>query len=136
MDPIEQRLRALEKRAQKDDERWHKLDADLKAIRLITESIGLPLCGLHPRMAAIIAKNLQIFETDAKVLNLNTSTISRLRTARKFFESSEGIRRQVICCSSWRLSIPRRNIPGGPQAQAPRASDPAVISRKSFNRNG
>ena len=91
---IEKRLAALEKRARTDDIRWQMLDADLKAFRIIIECIGRPVCAANPALTPIIIKNLKAFEDDARLLNLHSSTVSRLRGRREYFEQvSEKISR-------------------------------------------
>jgi hypothetical protein len=44
MPDVEQRLKALEKRARTDRERWQMLDAQTKAFALIFQAIGAPIC--------------------------------------------------------------------------------------------
>lgn len=73
MPDFEQRLKALEKRALVDDERWQMLDAQTKAFGAIRDPV--------------IVKNLRDLETDARKLNAHPKMIVEISGARKFFEA-------------------------------------------------
>jgi hypothetical protein len=79
-------LKALEKRARADDERWRMLDAQTKAIDMIRQSIAAPICAHAPVLLPVIIKNLREFENEARRLNAHAKTIVELRDARQFFE--------------------------------------------------
>ena len=97
MPDIEQRLKALEKRARLDHERWQMLDQHMTALALIREAIIRPICaelvaserrnGVKPRVLQIIIANLKTFEKNARALNAHSKMIVELRTARKLFEA-------------------------------------------------
>jgi len=87
MTDIEKRLKALEKRARIDNERWQIVDAQLKAFSLIIDAIGAPICAATPSILPTIILNLQNYEKAARVQNKHDATIQRLRHARKFFET-------------------------------------------------
>jgi hypothetical protein len=87
MADIEKRLKALEKRARVDDERWQKLDGHMKGFSLIIDAIGAPICEATPSVLPAIIANLQNFENHARVQNKHDATIRQLRHARVFFEA-------------------------------------------------
>ena len=82
---IEKRLKALEKRAQTNDEVWQTLDGHIKAFSLIIDAIGAPICATIPSIGNTIITNLRNFENAGK--NNNDVTIRQLRRAREFFEA-------------------------------------------------
>jgi hypothetical protein len=87
MADIEKRLKALEKRTRIDDERWQMLDAEIKALFLIFQAIGVPLCAADPTMSGAIIANLSTFESVARMQNEHARTIRKLRKLREFLVS-------------------------------------------------
>jgi len=85
MPTIEQRLKALEKRARTDDERWQMLDAQTKAIRCIFHCIGAPIIADHPELGRKIIKNLRTYEKAARTQNEHSVAIREYRKMREFF---------------------------------------------------
>jgi hypothetical protein len=85
----ETRLKALEKRARADSERWRMLDADAKASRIIRNCIARAVCAANPAILPIIIKNLQSFEDASRTLNEHEKTIVEVRSAREWFEELE-----------------------------------------------
>jgi hypothetical protein len=86
MSDIEQRLKALEKRARTDDERWRMLDAQTQATAIIRQSIARPICAAMPKLLPVIVRNLREFEDDSRRLNAHSKMIAEIRVARQFFE--------------------------------------------------
>lgn len=86
MADIEQRLKALEKRAIADDERWRMLDAHTKATEMIRQAIVAPICVQAPALIPVIIKSLRALEDEARRLNAHAKTIVEVRAARQFFE--------------------------------------------------
>ena len=82
---IERRLKALEKRAQTNDEVWQTLDGHIKAFSLIIDAIGAPICATIPSIGKTIITNLRNFENAGR--NNHDVTIRQLRHAREFFEA-------------------------------------------------
>jgi hypothetical protein len=84
---IEKRLKALEKRARIDDDRWQMLDAQMTAFDLIFKAIGVPIGSANPATLHAIIMNLRTFEDVARMQNEHSVTIRHLRKTRLFFES-------------------------------------------------
>ncbi len=87
MTDIEKRLKALEKRARADTERWNALFGDTKALSLIADAIGAAICANNKPLLRTVIKNLQSFENAARIQNEHGLTIDRLRHARQFYEA-------------------------------------------------
>jgi hypothetical protein len=87
MPDIEKRLKALEKRARIDTERWHALSGEIKAICAIISAIGAPICAGKPIRTKAIIQNLKLYERIAREQNEHAQMIVRLRHEREFFES-------------------------------------------------
>lgn len=87
MPDIEQRLKALEKRARADTERWQAVFGDTKALSIIIDAIGAAICADNKPLLRTVIKNLQSFENAARIQNEHGLTIERIRDAWKFYES-------------------------------------------------
>jgi hypothetical protein len=84
---IEQRVKALEKRARIDAERWQAVFGDTKALSLIIDAIGAAISASNRPLLRTIIKSLETCEDAARIQNEHGLTIERIRMSRKFFES-------------------------------------------------
>jgi hypothetical protein len=87
MPDIEQRLKALEKHARANHERWQMLDEHVKALALIRQAIAAPICAATPKILQTIIGNLKVCEKEARAVNAHAKMIVEFRAARKFFEA-------------------------------------------------
>jgi hypothetical protein len=86
MPDIEQRLKALEKRARADTERQHAVSGEIKAIVSIVYSIFVAVCAGNPARARAIIENIKILEAVAREQNEQTQMLVRLRYEREAFQ--------------------------------------------------
>ena len=86
MPNIEQRLKALEKRARADIERQHAVSGEIKAILAIIYSIFAAVCVGNPARARAIIKSIKTLEAVAREQNEQTQMLVRLRHEREAFE--------------------------------------------------
>jgi hypothetical protein len=86
MADLEKRLKALEKRAQKDDDRWQMLDAQSKALPMILRAICAPICAADPGLLRAIIANLRTFEESSRLLNEHSILIGEFRRVRLSLE--------------------------------------------------
>ncbi len=87
MADIEARLKALEKRARADTERWHAMSGEFKAFSSIISAIVAPMCVGKPDRLRTIIKNLKNAEDVARSQNEHALMIQRLRHERRFLEA-------------------------------------------------
>jgi hypothetical protein len=86
MPDIERRLRALEKRVVTETEWLQALKAHIKALSLVIDCIGAPLCAANPAIVSVIVRNLKSYEKRARVQNEHDIVLWQLRETREFFE--------------------------------------------------
>jgi hypothetical protein len=84
---IDQRLQALEQRAEIENERWELLKEHPKALTMIYAAIAGALSEDNPLLASKIVKYLQISEKDAVQQNAHTVILQVLRHALSFFQA-------------------------------------------------
>jgi len=87
MNDVEKRLKALEKRARNDVERWGSIGGEIRAISGALACIARPICATNPKLMRTIVKNLKTYETVARMDNEHSQMIVRLRYIRQVFES-------------------------------------------------
>jgi len=86
MTSIEKRLKALEKQMRLENEHWHAIQSRLKALSLIIDCIGAPICAANPSLLSVIIKNIKGYEKEARIQNQHADLLWQLRQAREFFE--------------------------------------------------
>jgi hypothetical protein len=83
---LEKRIAKLEERQRDDDEKWAILEAHLKSIEMMIQSIGCATGAGQNNASDAIIQNLKSFEDAARTYNFDSRAISRLKKMRKFFE--------------------------------------------------
>jgi hypothetical protein len=86
MTDIETRLKALEKHAQMDDQKWQAEQSYVKALSFIFDSIGEPLCAANPSILPLIIENLKSYLKRSRIRSESPAVIGQLRQTLEFFE--------------------------------------------------
>ncbi len=86
MADLETRLKALEKRARNDTERWNSVAGDIKGLVCIIDAMGAAIGADNKPLLRTIIVNLKTFEDGARLQNEHETTMKRVRYQREFFE--------------------------------------------------
>ena len=86
MTDIEKRLKALEKHAQIENQKWQAAQSHFKAFSLIFDAIGAPICAANPSILPSIIENLKAYLKRSRIQNEHAVLIGQLRQTLEFFE--------------------------------------------------